>query len=953
MKRALVITIQILGLAVAYFFAARIGLQWAFTFAPATPVWPSTGIALAVILLAGYRLLPGVLLGAFFGTLSAGTPPIAATMIAIGNTLEIAAGVWLLRRAGFHATLERQRDVLHFITLGALISPVISATIGVTALGLEGVIAWSHFAPTWATWWVGNLLGALLIAPLILTWVAPPRPGLPTPRRAIEIAIFSGLLYLASEIIFLSEIDSPYLVFPFVIWAALRLGPRGAVTAVLVIASIALIHTERGQGPFSHHAPDANLIQLQMFASIIAITGMFLATIVAERARTQHALEKNLVESEQRVGARTAELATANAQLRVELAERQHAQDTLRENELRYRMLFEQAGDGIFIADAQGNYIDVNDRGCQLLGYTRAEILQMNRHDLMAAEDVATTPPRRAELRAGKTVISERRLRRKDGSLVAVEITSRMFPDGRMQGITRDITARQLAARAQTALYQISEAAHTAPDLDELFRLTHAIIADLMPARNFYIALYDAEKNLFTFPYYADEFDRAWAPSPPGRGMTSYVLRTGKPLRATPEIFQQLIDAGEIALVGTRAVDWLGVPLKTHNAVIGVLAVQTYSPAVRLNETNQELLLYVSTQIAAAIERKRADQQLRASEQEYRLLFHRSPIGIFHYNANLRITDCNDRFLAILQSTRERIVGLDILRLRDQSVLPAIQQALKGQEGFYEGFYRATTSDAQIWVSLRIAPILDESGNVRGGVGIVEDITERHNAEARVRATLREKEILLKEIHHRVKNNLNIVSGLLELQTELIADPAARTAFAHSQQRIRAMALIHEKLYQSSDLARVNIAEYIQDLVDSIRIGNARADAIQVVVQVDDRALDLDVAIVCGMLVNELVTNAFKYADATEIRVALTHADQRIALSVRDNGVGLPRDFDWRRSPSLGLQLAQMFAAQLTGTLELDSTGGTAWHVTFPLETRFLRENGLLPNESRSLEGME
>ncbi|MBI5652702.1 MAG: PAS domain S-box protein [Chloroflexi bacterium] len=425
-------------------------------------------------------------------------------------------------------------------------------------------------------------------------------------------------------------------------------------------------------------------------------------------------------------------------------------QAQLQENVIRYQLLFEHASDGIFIADPHGKYIDVNERACAMLGYTRAELLQLAIRDLVPADEQARDPIRFQELRAGKTVVSERNLKRKDGTLVPVEISATMFPDGRLQGIARDMT-----------------------------------------------------------------------------------------------------------------------------------------------------------------ERKRAEQALRASEQEYRLLYQRSPIGIFHYDTNLHLTDCNDRFLAIVQSTRERIIGLNILKLRDPNVLPAIRQALEGKEGFYEGFYHATTSDAQIWVSLRIAPILDENDNVRGGVGIVEDVTA--------------------QIHHRVKNNLNVVSGLLELQTDLIADAAARAAFAASEQRIRAMALIHAKLYQSSNLARVNIAEYVQDLVDSIRIGNARADTIQVAVQVDDRAFDLNVAIVCGMLINELVTNAFKYAAATEIRVALTHTDQHIGLIVSDNGIGLPPGLDWRHSPSLGLQLAQMFVAQLTGTLELDSTGGTAWRVTFPL----------------------
>lgn len=202
-----------------------------------------------------------------------------------------------------------------------------------------------------------------------------------------------------------------------------------------------------------------------------------------------------------------------------------------------------------------------------------------------------------------------------DQAAVAVS-NARLF-----EAAQRDLAERQRAEQVQSALHHISEAAHTAPDLDALYRSIHAIIGQLMPARNFYIALYAARENLIFMPYFADELDEQDPPSPPGKSLTSYVLRTGQPLLATPEVFDDLVARGEVQLVGANSVDWLGVPLRTQTATIGVLVVQTYTQGVRLTEEHKRVLTFVSDQVAMAIERKRAEEALRRSEREYRDLY--------------------------------------------------------------------------------------------------------------------------------------------------------------------------------------------------------------------------------------------------------------------------------------------------------------------------------------------
>jgi K+-sensing histidine kinase KdpD len=180
---------------------------------------------------------------------------------------------------------------------------------------------------------------------------------------------------------------------------------------------------------------------------------------------------------------------------------------------------------------------------------------------------------------------------------------------------------RKRSEAVQAALYRISEATQADQSQEELFKSIHAIIAKLMPARNFYITLFDEETGLFTVPYLVDEFAENWLPYKPGKGLGAYVMRTGKPLLATPEVFAALEQTGEAEIIDRRMVDWLGVPLKTqYGKTIGVMAVQTYTEENRLQETDLDVLMFVSTQVAMAIERKQADQALQQQARELKAL---------------------------------------------------------------------------------------------------------------------------------------------------------------------------------------------------------------------------------------------------------------------------------------------------------------------------------------------
>jgi two-component sensor histidine kinase len=219
-------------------------------------------------------------------------------------------------------------------------------------------------------------------------------------------------------------------------------------------------------------------------------------------------------------------------------------------------------------------------------------------------------------------------------------------------------------------------------------------------------------------------------------------------------------------------------------------------------------------------------------------------------------------------------------------------------------------------------------------LALLRDITERKRAEGQLKASLREKEVLLQEIHHRVKNNLQVISSLLSLQSGYVEDPKAHDIFRDSQNRIRSMALIHEKLYRSQDLSRIDSIEYIHHLVTYLfRVHSADIRAIALSIQTGDVSLGMDAAVPFGLILNELVSNALKHAfpgDRTgKISVDLhTDGDQYVLL-VKDDGVGFPQDLDFRNTTSLGLQLVNSLVKQLDGTIEMYSNGGTKFTVTF------------------------
>jgi two-component sensor histidine kinase len=238
-------------------------------------------------------------------------------------------------------------------------------------------------------------------------------------------------------------------------------------------------------------------------------------------------------------------------------------------------------------------------------------------------------------------------------------------------------------------------------------------------------------------------------------------------------------------------------------------------------------------------------------------------------------------------------------------------------------------------VEVRHIPVEDEGGRVVSVLTIGRDVTERRRAEEQLRTSLREKEALLKEVHHRVKNNLQFINSLLSLQAGQIKEVVVADAFAECQNRVRAMAMVHENLYRSSDLAYVRFAGHVERLCNHLfRSYNVNPERIALNIEVGDATLDLDRSVRCGLIINELVTNAIKHGFPNDrsgrITVLLDAGpDQWYTLVVSDDGVGPPPDFELGRSESLGLQLVADLTEQLGGALTFHRNAGAAFTIRF------------------------
>jgi integral membrane sensor domain MASE1 len=272
-------------LAAAYFAAAKAAFVLGFVHTSIAPVWPPSGIALACVLLFGNRALPGVFLGAMLFNAATPVPPWVAAAMGAGNTLEALTGAWLLRRAGFRNAMDRVRDVLALAGPAALLSTALSASVGVGALWLSGREGGGELRTAWAVWWLGDASGMLTVAPLLLLGSGWRRRPPPQPARVGEAVALAATLLLVVDVGLTAEVARPFLIFPVLVWAAIRFHQAGAAAASLLVSAVLVWLTAHGHGPFVEATPTQSFLHTQTSAAAVMATGLVLAALTVERER--------------------------------------------------------------------------------------------------------------------------------------------------------------------------------------------------------------------------------------------------------------------------------------------------------------------------------------------------------------------------------------------------------------------------------------------------------------------------------------------------------------------------------------------------------------------------------------------------------------------------------------------------------------------------------------------
>ena len=404
----------------------------------------------------------------------------------------------------------------------------------------------------------------------------------------------------------------------------------------------------------------------------------------------------------------------------------------------------------------------------------------------------------------------------------------------------------------------------------------------------------------------------------PGQGYMA-LLDAGDPRLATALKVRQL--QGRVRLAEMAAIHRSGerFPIELDSVILPTQPVRTFMIMRDISH------------------RKRAEKALRESEEKFSKAFFSSPAFIFISElATGTFVEVNDAFCEMTGYTRRELVGKSSLQLGITSekarttLVRRLNEVDKLQN--YEMEIVTKSRQSRNFV-FSIELMLHNGKSCMIGSGI--DITERRRAEQAVRASLQEKEVLLKEIHHRVKNNMQVISSLMSLQANESQDATLHGVLDDITHRVRSMAMVHEKLYHSADLARVDFADYARSLLDYLwRAHSTAASSIRLATDMEPISFTTDVAVPCGLILNELVSNALKHAfggrDCGVITVGLHGGGKnRLTLSVGDDGVGLPEALDWQKTRSMGLRLVQMLTGQLRARVTVSGRKGTCFQIEF------------------------
>ncbi|MCM2257162.1 MAG: PAS domain S-box protein [Vicinamibacteria bacterium] len=685
----------LMWVAVAYFVAGKLGLRLAFLNASASPIWPPTGIAIAALLVLGRRVWPAILVGAFGVNLTTSGNIFTSLGIAFGNTLEAVVGAALTEGfANGRLAFERPRDVFRFAILAGLLSPVVSATIGVTSLWLGGLASPLEYAAVWRTWWLGDAGGALVVAPLVVLWATRGRPGL-RPGQVLE-AVLLLLALVAVGLLVFGDLLPPlrghpllFLAGPLLSWVAIRFDPREAATATAVLAAMAVWGGLRRTLPLS----DANdsLLVLAAFLAVSSVSTLVLAAAVCQR--------------------RAAEAALARAAAIVDSSE-----------------------DAIIGKTLEGTITSWSPGAERLYGYPAAEVLGRP-VSLLAVDDRADEIPFILErVRRGERVESfETERKRRDGSRVVVSLTLSPIRDstGRLVGasaIARDITRRKRAERTQAMQFAVTRALAESSALGEAGpRLLEAVCAGLdWDAGEVWSGEAESMKRLATFPWLESGVVGTGEPGC-GGALARAALTSGRPV-AVADLEQDVAWCEEpAAAAGLHgALAWpLPVDGQPHAALV-LLSRQPRPP----RQEQFDLMADLATRVSQALERWREAAQLQRLQKAVETI----QMGVTITDTRGRILYTNPAEAAMHGRSPQELIGQHV-----SVFMPSDWKPASGRPEEIRSWRRETVNarrDGTVFpVQLLSDAVAGPDGQPVAVVTCTEEITDRRRAEVALRSS--------------------------------------------------------------------------------------------------------------------------------------------------------------------------------------------------------------------------
>jgi PAS domain S-box-containing protein len=934
----------IAALIVLYVSCAELSLLLAIAPGFSTPVWPSSGIALAALLLYGVRLWPGIWLAAFLANFGDGAPWLAVTAVATGNTLEALCACWLVHRfIGRDVQLDHPEAAFRFAGI-IVLSGLVAACFGTAALALGGVLPAGVRLVNWYTWWQGDIAGMIVVAPFLLAWLRVPQrvDAGSDGARYTEVSAFAAALLATFAIVLVLAEAQPdlartltFLLIPFVAWAGCRFGERALTATVLTITGVAVWATVDERGPFLFATVEDALLVLQAFIATVAVMGLVLCAFTRERAEAEMRLRQASDRLEAAVQARTRELEQKNRELAADLAERARLSSALEQREAQLAEAQAITHIGSWNWDVGTDRVTWSNELLRIFGLEAAEfggtfadyLARIHPEDREGVNKIV-----REALIARAPWQSTQRIVRSDGAVRLLRTMGRVWADAAgevmaLYGACLDVTESSRRERMQSVQHEVTRVLVRSPDWPEAVTESMRIVCESLDWALSQLWTVDADQSLIRWRsswsrHDCAEFVAASKALVFGKGQ-GLPGRTW--LKAAPEWIEDAPDdparprarwAAQCGLHGA-----LCFPLVAGARVLGVLEFFATDRRRPQDELLQALVA-LGSQLGEYIVRNRAERLLRESEERFRLLIEGvEEYAIVMLDPQGRVATWNSGAARINGYAAEEIVGQhfarfysaeDRMRERPERLLAqAVERSSVSDEG-----WRVRKDGSRFWANVVVTVLCGPDGALRGFAKVTRDMTERKQVEALEEAGRQTRQFLAM-LGHELRNPLApIRNAVAVMRMRQIADPQLEYCRDLIERQVTQLARLVDDLLDASRITTGMIGLQPERL-DLARVVALGVEASRPNIEGRNHALTIEMnrepIEISGdqtrlvQVVQNLLNNAAKFTPrGGNIALALRCEQAMAVIEVRDDGIGiapqmLPRIFELFMQADAGL----------------------------------------------------